>query len=159
MSSAGFGDRELPVTFAYPLEFNRAWKVAAIFTHAPPGLLVLRQFTPKDRLRVEVGASAPYVRVTNSAGTVYNWRFDGLQVSVWSTTHPREKPDFVMMSATNELGREANFLHTFWIDSRVTPVTQVWPTRERQTTLTLEIGVPKTVSTEFYVQPDRALSK
>ena len=59
-----------------------------------------------------------------------------------------------MMNATNELGLKVKFLDTAWIDNRVT-VAQVWPTRERPTTLTLEMGVSRTVSTEFYVRPDR----
>ena len=154
MSSGGYGEREIAVTFAYPLEANRPWKVSAGFTRAPPHhrLLELGQFTPEDWLRVQVDTSATYVSVTNTAGTVYRWRFDGQQLSAWNATDPAKKPEFVMMSATNELGREVKFLDTAWM-SRGTNVTQVWSTREQAASLVVELGVPKAASLDFYVRP------
>ena len=156
MSSAGYGEREITAGFAYPLEASRAWKVAARFTRAPPHqLMALGQFTPEDRLQVRVGTRGAQASTTNSAGSVYHWSFDGKQLRVGNTTHPRQKPDFVMLSATNELGLEVKFFDTSWMDNR-SQVTQVWWTREQPAALAVELGIPRTLSTEFFVRPDRA---
>jgi hypothetical protein len=159
MSSAGYQEREITVGFAYPLEADRAWKVAAIFTRAPPHRLLGReQFVPEDRVQVEVGAGVSDVSTTNSAGVVHNWRLDGEKLSVWNATHPRKKPEFVLLSATNELGHEVKFLDNAWMDGS-DYVTEVWWTREHPMAITVDLAVPRSISTEFYVRPARAREK
>jgi hypothetical protein len=153
MSSASYEERRIIVSFDYPLEINRPWKVSALFTRAVPHrTLPSGKFMPEDWLRVRVGTNHLQADLTDREGTVYNCRLDGQEFSVWSVAAPREKPEFTMIRATNGLGEKVEFVGPSWTDNG-SQITQMWRTKKPASSVTVELGAAKTVRAEFYVRP------
>ncbi len=89
--------------FDYSLESNKTWRVDATFVgarefHRPDPA----DFTDDEKRILEISFTGPEVRLTNSIGEIYIWRFDGHELST-RREKGIDRPYWIVLSTTNEL--------------------------------------------------------
>ena len=170
-------DFKTVMPFTHSFERDRIWKVTASFVAASVNT---NQFGPRydvaqidsdQDLRFHIAANTE-LALTNRTGTTYSCTFDGQNLAIRNATNHAEQTPFIILSATDDLRRDVNFVSNFdylrpprrppggqtW-QIGGTPILPIQLQQHRVTNISVYLVAPKTVETVFYIDPAISIHK